>query len=255
MSERPGRGHVWWLRSTQRPAGQPPGSLTPDPAAGDVGTVVVHAVGTDERPDRSVVDVADLPPGNAAAAGRLGRVAMRADALQLLRVETQPDLLPDLPALVLLEQVHRDRTPVVAELIAFPHDVVAVRAAALGTPLPAGAVVTAADAVRLGLASGDQVGAVKWRPGTGQVLEVYVAPGHRRRGVARFLLLGAEGAAAARDWPRLWGGGVRTALGDALLRRLRWGRGRVGALTELAPPMTPAADAVGVDRRLLEPDD
>ncbi|MBX9244718.1 GNAT family N-acetyltransferase [Actinotalea ferrariae] len=222
-----------------------------DPVAGDASTVVVHAIATDERPDRSVVEVDDLPPGRTVATGRLGRVAMRSDTLQLLRSElTTPT---GAPPLVLVERIVRDASPVLAELIAFPHAVVAVRAATFGADVAPGSVLTLADAARIGLAAEDQVGAVKWRAGTGQVLEVYVAPAHRRRGVATFLLFSAEGAAAARGWPRLWGGGVRTALGEALVTRLRWGVGRVAPLAEVAPPMTPVEDTLGVPRRHLEP--
>lgn len=234
---------MWWLRSVRAAA---------DPAAGDL--ITVHAIGTAERPDGAVVDVGDLPPGRAASAGRLGRVTVRADTLQLLRVERLRETVDAPASLVLLERVRRDRSPVEAELVAFLHDDVAPRAAAVGVALPAGSVLTAADAGRLGLTASDQVAAARWVAGSGQVLEIYVAPAHRRRGIATFLLLAAEGASAARGWPRLWGGGVRTALGEAMLRRLRWGVGRVHRLTEVAPPMTPASDTQGLDRRLLEPD-
>ncbi len=237
---------MWWLRSERAAA---------DPVAGGR-TVVVHAVATDERPDRAVVDVGDLPPGRAASAGRLARLEMRADTLQLLRVEALGEAaLPERrgPGLVLVERVLRD-APVRAELMAFLHDDVARRAEALGVVVREGTVLTAADAARLGLVSTDQVGAVGWRAGTGQVLEIYVDPAHRRRRVATLLLIAAEGAAAARGWPRLWGGGVRTALGEAMLARLRWGVGRLQPLTAVAPPMTPA-DAAGVPRRTLVPSD
>ncbi|MCU1431426.1 MAG: hypothetical protein JWP95_531, partial [Actinotalea sp.] len=64
-----------------------------------------------------------------------------------------------------------------------------------------------------------------------------------------------EAFSAIRRWPRLGGGSTRTAMGQALVTRLRWGVGRIAALTHLAPPMTPAADAVGLPREHLEPDD
>lgn len=236
MPPRPGRVPVWWLRSERDAT---------DPAAGGR-TVVVHAVATDERPDRSVVDVRDLPPGRAASAGRLARLEMRADTLQLLRVEPLGEAAQGAPRLVLLERVLRD-APVRAELMAFRHDDVARRAEALGVEVRAGTVLTAADAARLGLVSADQVGAVGWRAGTGEVLEIYVDPAHRRRRVATLLLVAAEGTAAARGWPRLWGGGVRTALGETMLARLRWGVGRLAPLTAVAPPMTPG-EAGAVDR-------
>lgn len=240
-----GRIPVWWLRSV-RP---------PDPGAGDSATVVVHAVATGEHPDRAVVDVADLPPGRAASRGRLARVSMRTDTLQLLDVRLLGDAAGGTLPVVLVERVLRDASPPLAELLAFAHDDVADRAASLGANVEAGAVLTANDAARLGLASLDQVGAVRWRVGTGQALEIYVSPLHRRRRVATSLLFAAEGAAAARGWPRLWVGGVRTALGQALLERMRWGgSGRVQPLTELAPPMTPAQDTIGVPLHHLEPD-
>ncbi|MFC8191956.1 hypothetical protein ACFUMH_09885 [Cellulomonas sp. NPDC057328] len=255
----PGRVPVWWVRQVRRPAdaqglGPAAGSGAAS-GAGHAGTVVVHGVATDERPDGTVVDVGGLPAGAAVAAGRIGRVTMRAGSLQLLTVEALGEHAADAPRLVLVERVRRGADPVTTELVAFAHEHVTARAAALGAYVAAGTVVTQADAARLGLRSADQVGALRWCPSTGQVLEVYVAPAHRRRRVAMFLLLAAEGTCAARGWPHLWGDGVRTALGEAMLRRLRYGVGRIGALTRLAPPMTPPSDAVGVPRRLLEPVD
>ncbi|MBD7919781.1 GNAT family N-acetyltransferase [Cellulomonas sp. Sa3CUA2] len=240
---------MWWARSVLPPGG--PGAQ----GTGDAGTVVVHAIASHERPDRSVVDVTELPPGRALTQDRLARVAVRADTWQLVRSEPLAERLAAATPLVLVERVERDADPVVAELVAFAHADVAARAQALGAHVEPGAVVTQADAARLRLASAPQVGAVRWRAATGEIREIYVAPVHRRRGVATVLLLTAEGATAARGWPRLWAGGVRTALGDAAARRLRYGVGRVGALTRLAPPMTPAADRVGVPRRHLEPSD
>ncbi|WP_309135201.1 GNAT family N-acetyltransferase [Cellulomonas sp.] len=237
-----GRVPVWWLRSVRAAAA----------GTGEGDVVVVHAVAGDERPDRAVVDVADLPPGLATAGRRVGRVTVRAGSLQLLTAEL---LVEGAPPLVVVERVLRDARPPLAELVAFPYDLVAGRAAAVGARTSPGAVLTARDVARIGLASRDQVGALRWSVGTGQVLEVYVAPAHRRRRVATSLLLAAEGAAAARGWPRLWTGGVRTALGEAVAQRLRWGAAaRVAPLTELAPPMTPPGDGVGVPRHHLEPD-
>ncbi|UZN02505.1 GNAT family N-acetyltransferase [Cellulomonas sp. S1-8] len=247
---RRGRVPVWWARSVL-PAGAPGAGG----ADAGVDLVVVHAIATDEQPDRAVVDVTDLPPGRALTEGRLARVAMRADTLQLVRTEPLGEAVASAPPLVLVERVQRDADPVEAELVAFAHADVAQRAVALGSAVAPGAVVTQADAARLGLSTVAQVGAVRWRAATGELREIYVAPAQRRQGVATVLLLTAEGAAAARGWPRLWAGGVRTALGEAAARRLRFGVGRVAALTRLAPPMTPAADRVGVPHRQLEPAD
>lgn len=89
--------------------------------------------------------------------------------------------------------------------------------------------------------SADQVGAVRWYPATGEVDQIYVRPDARRRSVGTVLVLAAGVLARARDWPRLWGDGQRTELGEAWRNRSVW-RDRTHDLTHTAPPMTPDGD-------------
>ena len=86
--------------------------------------------------------------------------------------------------------------------------------------------------------SGDQLGAIRWYPGTGEVDQVYVAPAWRRHQVGTALIGAAGTLSVARGWPRLWGDGQRTADGEGLRNARSW-RDRTADLTHLAPPMTP----------------
>ncbi len=221
---------LWWLRTAT------------------VELVTLHAVASSEHPDGTVVDVVSLPPGHAPAGERVMRARLRPATRQVLEVEVRAGLAgPATPAVVWHEQVRRDLRPVEVHLLAFLHDDVARLAAASSLePVAPGTVLTAADVVRLGLAPTDQLGAVRWNPATGQVLELYVDPGYRRRRVATCLLAAAEACAVARGWPCLWAGGLRTVLGDRLARGLRrWGVRRVRTLTAVAPPMTPPGEESG----------
>lgn len=224
---------VWWVRS-----------LRQDPA-GDASTVVVHGVATDERPDGAVVDVGGLPAGAAVAAGRVARITVHAGTQRLLAVEVLGAHAAAAPRLVLVERASADGGRPAAELAAFRHEHVAARAAALRAYVAAGAVVTAADAARLGLRPADRVGALRWCPASGRVLDVDVAPARRRDGVAVLLLLAAQGAAAARGWPRPPGVGAPAAA-DAVLARLRHRVGRLGGRPRTPPP----ADGVPAPRRV-----
>ncbi|MEU2349734.1 hypothetical protein [Modestobacter sp. NPDC049651] len=160
-----------------------------------------------------------------------------------------------------------------------PHRVVVARRVAPDVPLlwtvllPAGAsgvvdlvafsvpgrahgdVLDPAAFAALGLAWSNQVAAVRWRPATGLVEQVYVAPTARRRGVAGVLLLTAAGVRVGQGWPALHGDGRRTDLGQAWVDAAGagWRRARVAERTARVRPMTPPAAAVGVPARLLVP--
>ncbi|QGQ18524.1 hypothetical protein GC089_03705 [Cellulomonas sp. JZ18] len=203
---------LWWVRSVHAPAG-----------GADAATVVVHGVASAARPDGTVVDVGAVPAG-AALAGRVGRVSARADSLRLLRVELLGEHAPAAPRLVLVERVRPDADPAGAELAAFDHAAVAALAAGVGAYVPPGTVLTAGDAVRLGLRAAAGVGVVAWCPSTGDVRAVHVEPGRRDgAAVATFLLVAAGGACAARDWPPLQGldvsAGTRAGAGLRVRRR------------------------------------
>ena len=99
--------------------------------------------------------------------------------------------------------------------------------------------LVAADRLAAGtVSSADQLGAVRWWPGTGEVDQVYVQPSWRRRHLGSLLLAALACLVVARDEPRLWGDGERTELGEALLSSRSW-RDRVAPLQHLAPPTTP----------------
>ncbi|MEI4273203.1 GNAT family N-acetyltransferase [Klenkia sp. LSe6-5] len=80
---------------------------------------------------------------------------------------------------------------------------------------PHGAVLTATDARAGGVRGEQQVAAVRWWTATGLVHQIYVAPQHRRRGVATALATAAFGVQAARGRPLLHGDGRRTDDGEA----------------------------------------
>ncbi len=56
---------------------------------------------------------------------------------------------------------------------------------------------------------------MRWWPGTGLVHQLYVAPEHRRKGVAGALVQAAFAAQRARGGPALHGDGRRTEDGEA----------------------------------------
>ncbi len=95
----------------------------------------------------------------------------------------------------------------------------------------------------LDIRSEDQVAALRWYPGSGEVDQLYVQPGWRRRGVSRGLIDAAAALVRARDWPRLWSGGRRTELGEAMRSTASW-QDRSAPLSNLAPPMTPVRQLV-----------
>ena len=108
------------------------------------------------------------------------------------------------------------------------------------TGLPAGTVATSAQAAEVGIASSDQVGALRWLPGSGVVHQVYVAPVWRRQRVASTLMVAAERIRYVHGWPPLHGGEARTDLGHAMLEAVpaHWAS-RVLPRRSALPPMTP----------------
>jgi GNAT superfamily N-acetyltransferase len=83
---------------------------------------------------------------------------------------------------------------------------------------------------------------VRWYPATGEVDQIYVQPAWRRRSIATGLIVAAGALSAARDWPRPWGDGQRTQLGEELRNAADW-KHRAAELTHIAPPMTPVEGA------------
>lgn len=103
----------------------------------------------------------------------------------------------------------------------------------------AGALLDPAQLTNVNVTTADQLGALRWYPATGEVDQLYVQPDWRRRSIAGALIAAAGSLALARDWPRLWGDGQRTTMGEALRSASTW-RHRAAPLTHVAPPMTPA---------------
>ncbi|MGY1620584.1 GNAT family N-acetyltransferase [Geodermatophilus sp. SYSU D00965] len=103
-----------------------------------------------------------------------------------------------------------------------------------------GTLLSGEQARAAGVAGRHQVAALRWWTGTGLVHQVYVAPQHRRRGVAGKLVQAAYGIQAARGLPGLHGDGRRTDDGE------RWRAGlpdflawRLAPRSERLPSMTP----------------
>jgi GNAT superfamily N-acetyltransferase len=103
---------------------------------------------------------------------------------------------------------------------------------------PAGSLLDEADLSNLPVESSDQVAALRWWPATGEVDQISVQPQWRRRGIGRALLAAGGCLSWARDWPRFWGSGERTDMGEKFRNGGPW-QHRFAALTNVAPPMTP----------------
>jgi GNAT superfamily N-acetyltransferase len=105
-----------------------------------------------------------------------------------------------------------------------------------------GAVLSAADAEATGVRGDQQVAAVRWWTGTGLVHQLYVAPQHRRKGIATALVTAAFGVQAAHDRPLLHGDGRRTDDGEAWRAGLDPGRQHwFEPWSQRLNPMTPGS--------------
>jgi GNAT superfamily N-acetyltransferase len=134
---------------------------------------------------------------------------------------------PKAPPLWFVEVRDSAAAPPAVSLVAFT-----------GCGVPSGSLLADTDVQGLAVTSADQVGAVRWYPGSGEVDQVYVQPQWRRRALASLLVGAAATLSYARGWPRLWSDGQRTALGEQFRNASPW-QHRTADLTNLAPPMTP----------------
>jgi GNAT superfamily N-acetyltransferase len=136
-------------------------------------------------------------------------------------------LVPNAPPMWFVETTESSASPPAVNVMAFT-----------GAGQAEGALFDEFTFPQTGATNSDQVGAIRWLPSTGRVDQMYVQPQWRRRGISSALVGVAGILVAARDWPRLWGDGQRTELGEAMRQGTSWGRG-MADLTHIAPPMTP----------------
>lgn len=201
----------WWARVPAR-ADQP------------ARLVFVH---NETHPDGTTVDWAEGDPLPAAEDGAWGTVLFD-DLSMPTDMQLATDVFaPKAPDAWFCEVRELTASPPAVNLMAFT-----------GLGIPAGRVLDEAAVVELGATSDDQLGAVRWWPGTGEVDQIYVQPAWRRRHVATVLVHAAAMLSVARGWARLWGDGQRTAMGEQLRNAGDW-KHRAAELTHIAPPMTP----------------
>jgi len=184
-----------------------------------------------------VVDARDLERVNLSEVPTLWRAVFAPESRQLLNVTAAVG-----PAMWYVEVPEHDATPPAMSLVAFDT-----------THFRPGTVVGNAVFEPLAIRSDQQVGAIRWWPGTGQIHQVYVQPHRRREGIGSALACAAAAHLVASGSPhRLWAGGDRTELGEALAQ-VSPHQHRVRPRQRVLPPMTPGADTTGIPDRNLYP--
>lgn len=159
---------------------------------------------------------------DALAIARLGPVG------EVTALEVSATVAPRAPDLWFAEVPDGESTPRALVLVAFT-----------GLGVEPGTVLDVAAQRQVeGLASSDQLGAIRWYPDTGEIDQVYVAPDWRRRSIAAALMGACATYNLAVGQPMGWADGQRTALGEKWRNGFAWGH-RAADLTNLAPPMTP----------------
>jgi GNAT superfamily N-acetyltransferase len=148
------------------------------------------------------------------------------DAARRTVVAISERILPSPPAVWFVELRDRPGRPDEAQLVAFATD-----------HLAAGTVIDGFAFAALPVENREQVGAVKWRPSSGVVVEVFVQPGNRRQRLATLLLGAADAIHQSHGWPgAIRSDGRRTDLGDQLVVGVAHPK-RVAPWTERADPM------------------
>lgn len=144
-------------------------------------------------------------------------------------VRVMPAVAPKAPLLWFADLPEPAAQPPAMNLVAFT-----------GQDVPEGTLKNREALQEVGVASDDQLGALRWYPATGEIDQIYVNPKHRRRTIASALLMAGGTLHVARGGTRrMWADGQRTADGDRLRNgRAEWAH-RADDLTHLAPPMTP----------------
>ncbi len=143
-------------------------------------------------------------------------------------IEVAARLAPSLPAVWWAELPEHEGKPPAVNLLAF-----------VGHGVEPSSLLTREELREVPVESNDQLGALRWYPGTGEVDQVYVAPHARRRHVATALIAAGGTLTASRGWASFWSDGQRTAEGNRLVEAHPLWSHRAGELTHLAPPMTP----------------
>lgn len=194
------------------------------------GRWVVRAFRGDRYPDGVVVDDEDPQLD---AADPLWMVT--GDGKRRSVVSVSQRVVPSPPSVWFVELADLPDRPDEAQLVAFASD-----------HQPAGTVIDRFAFAVLGVANEDQVGAVKWRPSTGVVAEIFIAPSSRRQQLATLLLYSASAVHQSHGWPgALRSDGRRTDLGERFVTGLAHPQ-RIAPWTERAGPMdAPEAGAVG----------
>jgi GNAT superfamily N-acetyltransferase len=149
------------------------------------------------------------------------------DSRRVVGLHVSPWFAPKAPPMWFGEVRESTASPPAVSLVAFT-----------GAGQPPNTLADATELAALPVNSSDQLGALRWYPATGEVDQMYVQPPWRRRNIASALLAAAASLSVARDWPRFWGDGQRTAMGEDLRNARSW-RYRAADLTHVAPPMTP----------------
>ena len=209
-SSDPGSGGLWQCRAL-RPDGRP---------------AWLAVVWSTHLPDGERVE---LPEAEARAVigDRTMCCAHYADDDTVASLDVTALCAPKAPPLWFAELAEPDAAPPAVSLVAFSgHDV------------QAGSLLDRSQLTDVQVTSGDQLAALRWYPATGEIDQVYVAPTSRRQTIGSAMFLAVGTLSLARDWPRIWADGQRTAMGDRL-RQASPFRHRTAELTNLAPPMTP----------------
>jgi GNAT superfamily N-acetyltransferase len=155
------------------------------------------------------------------------------DAARRTVVSISERVLPSPPVVWFVELRDRPGRPDEAQLVAFATD-----------HLPPGTVIDGFAFAALPVENREQVGAVKWRPSSGVVVEVFVQPSNRRQRLATLLLGAADAIHQSHGWPgAIRSDGRRTDLGDELVVGVAHPK-RVAPWTERADPTDhPVAEA------------
>lgn len=166
------------------------------------GRWVVRAFRGPRYPDAAIVadDVPDL-------GGAEPVWMVTGDAARRSVVSISERILPSPPAVWFVELRDRPDQPGEVQIVAFATD-----------HLPVGTVIDGFAFAVMPVENRQQVGAVKWRPSDGVVVEVFVQPGNRRQRLATLLLGTADAVHQSHGWPGgIRSDGRRTELGDQLV--------------------------------------